>query len=100
VAARREAEGRERKVDALVVGVSMAGLPASRIARFTDADWDDLTKSLGLKRRPSGLTRRIVVERLAGGSHERALCPTCGLGDPEGEPGPRKPFGHEGGCAR
>lgn len=45
-------------------------------------------------------TWRVVVEMLAGSARERALCVTCGLGDPDGEPGPRKAAGHEGPCAR
>lgn len=99
VALTLEHEGRERKVEAIVVGVAGAGYGAREAARFTDAQWKALTDSLGL-RRPSPISKRMVVERLAGSVRERALCPTCALGDPEGEAGPRKPSGHPGRCTR
>lgn len=52
-------------------------------------------------RRPASVrTWTIVVEMLAKSARARALCVTCGLGDPEGEVGPRKPTGHTGGCSR
>jgi hypothetical protein len=96
----REHLGRERKVSLLVSGLLQSGFTANEIAHFTDAQWHMAASGLGIKRDPSGLTRRLVVERLAQGAQQRALCPTCGEGDPEGVPGPRKPFGHSGNCAR
>lgn len=90
---------RARKADLIVRGLLLDSVTADQAARFTDDQQRAAAAAVG-KPRPSVLTWRTVVEMLAGSRAERALCPTCGLGDPQGDPGPRKPYQHPGRCAR
>lgn len=92
-------EQRARKADRLAAVLRTNGATADQVARFTD-DQRRTAEAAAAVRRGSSATWRLVTEMLAGSTNPLALCPTCGLGDPEGEPGPRKTYGHTGRCAR
>jgi hypothetical protein len=93
------ASARAAKADLIVRGLMREGVTADQAARFTDDQQYAAAEAVG-KPLPSRQTWRLVVEMLAGSRAERALCPTCGCGDPQGDPGPRKPYQHPGRCAR
>lgn len=92
-------EQRAHKAARLASALHAIGAKADDAAHFTDADWRE-AEALAEVRRASVRTRRLATEMLAGSSNPQALCPFCGLGDPEGVPGPRKPFGHPPPCSR
>lgn len=95
----READARRRKAFALFTRLSSIGMTADTVAHYDDKQWH--AAALAAETRdPGPITRRIVVEMLAESERERALCPFCGMGDPEGEPGARKPPGHDGPCSQ
>lgn len=95
----REITARRNKAFALYLRLSGTGVTADAAAHFTDADWNGAAAAANV-RAPSLLTRRIVVEMLAASERERSRCPFCGLGDPDGVPGPRQAVGHDGPCSR
>jgi hypothetical protein len=90
---------RQRKAFALYVRLTGLGVTADAAAHYGDEEWRGAAQAAEV-RVPSSITRRIIVEMLAASERERALCSWCGLGDPDGEPGPRKPMGHGGACAK
>lgn len=93
-------EARIRKA-AQIAGVLIGwGATADIVARFTDGDRRATERVAGVRNRGSDDTWRIVVEMVAGSARERALCPFCGHGDPEGVPGPRQSLGHDGPCSQ
>lgn len=99
VAEERETVARRNKAFSLYLRLSGMDITADKAAHFTEEEWSGAAEAAGV-RLPHDLTRRIVVEMLASSERERALCPFCGIGDPAGEPGPRKPPGHTGACSR
>lgn len=92
-------EQRARKAAALATVLRSIGATAEQVIHFTEDDKRE-TETVAAVNKGSDKTWRLVVEMLAGSSAPDALCPTCGIGDPDGVPGPRKPFMHEGRCAR
>lgn len=99
--AEREVAARQRKAFAIYARLSAIGVTADQAAHFDDAAWKGAAEAA--QQRPpgkNGQTKRIVVEMLAASERERALCPWCSLGDPEGVTGPRQPAGHDGPCSR
>lgn len=90
---------RADKAARLAASLRAIGATAADVVAFTDADRRDAEAAAAV-RRGSEATWRLATDMLAGSTRTDALCPTCGLGDPLGEPGPRKPFGHAGECAR
>jgi hypothetical protein len=80
---RRIAEGRVRKADRLATTLRTLGATADDVAHFTDDD-RRMAEASAAVRRGSDDTWRLVTEMLAGSAAPLALCPTCGLGDPEG----------------
>lgn len=94
------AEARAAKADALARHLRLHGIDAAAAARLTDDERRKQEALAGVKRKASDTTWRSVVEMLAGSTMIGALCRTCGIGDPEGEPGPRKPHGHPGRCSQ
>lgn len=95
----RAAESRRVKAGRLAHVLRERGDTVVAVAHFGRTERKVVEQAAGT-RKASDATWRIVVEMLAHSARERALCTTCGLGDPEGEPGPRKPAGHEGRCSR
>jgi hypothetical protein len=95
----RIAVSRGIKASKIVASLTEAGCDAQTAARL-DEPGRRLAEQHAGTRKASDDTWRIVVEMLAHSERERALCAFCGLGDPEGEPGPRKPTGHAGACSR
>ena len=93
------AEKRARKADQIARHLAANGITAAQAVRLTDEQRRTYEHGAGVKGKGSNLTWRSVVERLAGSSAPGALCLTCGIGDPDGEPGPRKPHGHPGRCS-
>ena len=94
------AEKRARKADQIARHLTARGIDARVAAHFTDDQRREAERGSGVKGKGSNQTWRAVVERLAGSASPAALCLTCGVGDPEGEIGPRKPHGHPGRCSR
>jgi hypothetical protein len=95
----RIAEGRARKALAIVNTCLLRGLDADAAAHLTDAQRREVEQQAGV-RKGSEATWRQAIGMLAGSSQPEALCPFCGHGDPEGVPGPPKPFRHDGPCAQ
>lgn len=93
------AQQRADKAARLATSLRSHGRTAGDVVRFTDADRRAAEAEAAI-RRGSAATWRLATEMLAGSTRSDALCPTCGLGDPLGEIGPRKSFGHEGNCSR
>lgn len=75
------------------------GMSADEAARLTPRQRHETEIVAGV-RKGSQKTWTLVVEMLAGSHMPNAVCPTCGHGDPDGVPGPPKPYGHEGRCAQ
>lgn len=94
------AEKRAAKADAIARALEARGLDADAAARLTDDQRREVEVSAGVKHRGSDRTWRSVIGMLAGSTMPGALCRTCGIGDPEGIPGPRKPHGHPGPCSQ
>ena len=94
------AEKRARKADQIARHLAARGVTAAAAVRLTEDERRTFERSAGVKAKGSDLTWRSVIERLAGSHAPGALCLTCGIGDPDGEPGPRKPHGHEGRCSQ
>lgn len=93
------AKHRANKADRIARQCISEGLTAGQAAHLPDAERRAVETRAGT-RAGSDQTWRSVVEMLAGSTMPGALCLTCGIGDPEGVPGPPKPFGHEGRCAQ
>lgn len=96
----RIAHDRALKATDIFLACERLQVGAAQAARFAESERRDIEKVAGVRRPGSDRTWTIVVEMLAKSARARALCVTCGLGDPEGEVGPRLPTGHEGGCRR
>jgi hypothetical protein len=92
-------EQRARKADKIASTLRAIGATADEVAHFTEQD-RRMAEAAATVRRGSATTWRIVTEMLAGSARPEALCPTCGMGDPEGEIGPRKAYRHPGACTR
>lgn len=92
---------RQDKADKIAAALRAAGIGPAQAVRLTIPDRHRIEQDAQLRpsREGSGAWR-IAVEMLAGSPRERALCPTCKLGDPDGEPGQPKPHGHNGPCVR
>lgn len=93
------ADARARKAAQIAAVLIDMGATAADVVAFTDAD-RRMAEAQARTRRGSDDTWRVVAEMLAGSARQRSLCPFCHHGDPEGLPGPRKPLGHPGPCAR
>lgn len=93
------ADERRFKAAAIFTALRESGVSADAAAHYDTAQRVAAAVAAG-QRRPSPRTWTVVVEMLATSERERALCPFCGIGDPAGEPGPPKPAGHTGRCAR
>lgn len=89
---------RARKADRLATLLRASGRTADDVAHLTETERRAIEAEVGI-RRGSAATWRIATEKLAGSVRPEALCLTCGIGDPDGVPGPRKPFGHDGRCS-
>ena len=94
------ADRRAQKADQIARRMIDRGITAAQAARLTEDERREIEVAAGVKRPGSDRTWRVVVEMLAGSHMPGALCMTCGIGDPDGVPGPPKPYGHEGPCAR
>lgn len=90
---------RTAKANRLADVLRKIGATADDVAHFTEDDRRDAEAAAAV-RKGSNATWRLTTEMLAGSANPNALCPFCGHGDPEGVPGPRKPWGHEGTCSR
>lgn len=93
------AQQRADKAARLATSLRSIGATAADVVAFTEDD-RRAAEAAAAVRRGSATTWRLATDMLAGSTRSDALCPTCGLGDPLGEPGPRKPFGHTGECSR
>lgn len=89
---------RQVKADRLASLLRASGRTLDDVAHLTESDRRQIEAEVGI-RRGSPATWRIATEKLAGSVRPAALCLTCGIGDPEGVPGPRKPYGHGGLCS-
>lgn len=92
------AEKRARKADRIARHLDAVGVDAPTAAHFADHERREAESAAGVPA-ASDETWRSVVEMLAGSVMPGALCRTCGIGDPEGAPGPRKPHQHPGPCS-
>lgn len=92
-------EARIRKADALAHLLRNYGETAADVATYTPED-RRMAEAEAEVKASSDKTWRVVIEMLAGSSNPDALCPFCHRGDPEGDPGPRKAYGHDGPCAQ
>lgn len=95
---------RHLKATTLAYALRDGGFTAETAARL-DTDGRHKAEDIAGTRPKSGKyasdeTWRIVIETLARSERERALCAFCGIGNPDGEPGPRKAPGHEGECSK
>lgn len=90
---------RALKAAQLAVSLRTRDIALVTVARFTPADRRAAEKFAGV-RKSSEATWRQAIDMLAGSAHTHARCPFCGHGDPEGIPGPPKPFGHAGPCSK
>lgn len=97
--AQRIAQARSVKAAKIVAALQAAGSDANAAAHLPP-EGRRLAEKAADVRKASDETWTVVVEMLAASSRARALCVTCGLGNPAGEPGPRLPAGHPGECHR
>lgn len=93
------AEKRARKADRIARHLESIGVDPAAAARLGDEERREAEKAAAVPV-ASEETWRSVVEMLAGSLMPGALCRTCGIGDPDGVDGPRKPHQHAGPCAR
>lgn len=93
------AEARALKAYAIATMLLRAGATADTVAHLTEPQRRTAERAAGT-RRGSDATWRIVAEMVARSERERARCPFCGLGDPEGVVGPRQAVGHAGPCSK
>jgi len=92
---------RTRKAALLMDALYFAGCDAATAAVLDDEGWRNAERAAGLKRPASAETRRVVVNLMVNSVSERArLCPTCGIGNPDGPDAPAQPYGHGGACSR
>lgn len=100
----RIAQARAIKAAKIVAVIEAGGENADLAAHLTTEQRHEVEKHAGTRTKSghwaSDETWRVVVEMLAASSRARALCPTCGLGNPAGPVGPRLPHGHQGECTR
>lgn len=96
----RIAHDRALKATDIFLACERLRVNAAQAAHFTPQERHDIEVLAQVRRPASDATWRIVVEMLAKSARARALCVTCGLGDPQGEIGPRLTTGHEGPCRR
>ena len=94
------AEKRAAKADQIARHLEAAGIDAAAATRLSDDERREHEVAAGVHHKGSDTTWRSVIEMLAGSTMPGALCRTCGLGDPEGVSGPRKPHGHAGPCSQ
>lgn len=96
------AQKRARKADQIARTLHARGVTAAEAVHFDDDERREVEALAGFdaKHKASDTTWRSIVEMLAGSAMEGALCPTCGIGDPEGVAGPRKPYLHPGECSK
>lgn len=92
-------ESRRMKAATLVGALRAGGFTAAEAVHF-DRQQRAMIAQVARTRVPSNDTWRLVVSMLAGSASREALCPFCGLGDPEGVPGPAGRAGHPGVCSR
>ncbi len=90
------AEARTRKATDIAVLCHSWGWTADDVAHLDVPARHRVERVAGVGRR-SDLTWLAVLNLLAGSVRTR--CPWCGHGDPEGDPGPAKDFGHPGPCS-
>jgi hypothetical protein len=90
---------RARKAAQIAAALQAMGVTAEAAADYDHRHRRAAEAAAGT-RKGSNATWRVVIEMLAGSARGRALCPFCGLGDPEGEPGPPMTVGHQGPCRR
>lgn len=90
---------RVAKADRLARVLRTFGATAEDVASFEDADRRMIEADAAV-RRGSGATWRLVADMLAGSMRPEALCPTCGIGDPDGVEGARQTYDHPGPCTR
>lgn len=98
--AQRIATARSLKAAKIARVLRAAGCDAATVVRLDDKARRLAETTAGLQRKASDDTWRVVVEMLAESARARALCTTCGIGDPQGIPGPRKTDGHSGPCSK
>lgn len=94
----RAAESRRVKAGRLARSLRNREIGAALAAHYTVDARREAARIAGT-RPPSDDTWRVVVEMLAASGRARSCCVTCGLGDPEGEPGAPKAAGHLGRCS-
>lgn len=93
------ATARALKAAKIADALRAVGCDAATAARLDDRGRRAAEAAAGT-RRASDDTWRVTVEMLADSARSRALCPYCGMGDPEAPVGPRKHEGHNGPCSR
>ena len=96
----RIAHDRALKATDLFLHLERLQCTAAQAAHLTLPERRAVERQAGTRKASDDKTWPIVVEMLARSERFRALCVTCGLGDPQGVPGPRKVSGHEGECSR
>jgi hypothetical protein len=92
-------EQRARKAERLVTALRISGKTVNDVVHLS-LDERRAVEADAAIRKGSPKTWRLVADMMAGSTNPDALCPTCGIGDPEGVDGPPKPYGHRGACAR
>lgn len=92
-------EQRAAKADKIAARLREFGATAADVVRFRDDERREAEAAAAV-RKGSDATWTLVVDMLAGSTRTDARCPTCLIGDPLGEPGPAKAYGHDGGCVR
>jgi hypothetical protein len=92
------AESRAYKASKLAASLRQRGVTPDRAVRLRDVERRYAEKLAGV-RKASDETWLQVFDMLSGSAGPGGLCPFCWHGDPQGSPGPRKPFGHTGPCA-
>lgn len=90
---------RAAKADKIAAALREFGATADDVVRFGDDERREAEAAAAV-RKGSNATWTLVADMLAGSHRPDARCPTCGIGDPEGEIGPPKAYGHSGGCTR
>ena len=95
----RITDARMVKAERLAHLCRLAGHTAQSVYAFAREDRAQIERMAGVKRPTcTDETWTHVIGLLAGSSADR--CPWCILGDPNGEPGDPKDYGHQGRCVR
>lgn len=92
-------EQRAAKADKIATALRGFGATAGDVVYFGEDERREAEAAAAV-RKGSDATWTLVVDMLAGSRRPDARCPTCGLGDPEGEIGPPKAYQHDGKCTQ